>query len=101
MKRTVITILTALLPAIATGQESADDVARQLANPNAPLATLNFKLQYRAFDGDLEDADRDGRQELSALGHVDVRESARELLIGAVLRGIGTAREKTDCRSER
>jgi hypothetical protein len=35
---------------------SADEVAKSLANPNTPLATLNFKLQYRTFDGDLPGA---------------------------------------------
>lgn len=35
---------------------SADEVAKSLANPNTPLATLNFKLQYRSFDGDLPGA---------------------------------------------
>lgn len=46
-------------PAAAQGSAaapSADEVAKSLANPNTPLATLNFKLQYRAFDGDLPDA---------------------------------------------
>ena len=35
---------------------SADEVAKSLANPNTPLATLTLKLQYRAFDGDLPGA---------------------------------------------
>ena len=37
--------------------ESAEDVAAKLANPNTPLATMNLKLQYRTFEGDLPDAD--------------------------------------------
>ena len=50
-----------VLSSAATGQggaaaPSADEVAKSLANPNTPLATLNFKLQYRGFDGDLPDA---------------------------------------------
>ena len=36
---------------------SMDEIARELANPNTSLASLNFKLQYRQFEGDLEDAD--------------------------------------------
>lgn len=36
---------------------SADDVARDLANPNSSLATLTFKNQYRWYTGDLPDAD--------------------------------------------
>jgi hypothetical protein len=40
-----------------TAAVSAEEVARELANPNSPLATLNFKLQYRSFDGDLPNAD--------------------------------------------
>jgi hypothetical protein len=36
---------------------SADEVAKSLANPNTPLATMTLKLQYRTFDGDLPGAD--------------------------------------------
>ena len=34
-------------------EKSAEEIARELANPNTPLATLNFKLQFRGFEGDL------------------------------------------------
>ena len=37
--------------------QSADDVARELANPNSSLATLTLKNQYRWYTGDLPDAD--------------------------------------------
>lgn len=33
-----------------------DDLARELSNPGAANATLNFKFEYRTFDGDLPDA---------------------------------------------
>ncbi len=36
---------------------SADEVAKSLANPNTPLATMTLKLQYRTFKGDLPAAD--------------------------------------------
>jgi hypothetical protein len=36
--------------------ESAEEIAAKLANPNTPLATMNLKLQYRSFEGDLPDA---------------------------------------------
>ena len=36
---------------------TADEIAAELANPNTPLATLNLKLQYRTFKGDLPNAD--------------------------------------------
>jgi hypothetical protein len=36
---------------------SANEIAKSLANPNTPLASLNFKLQYRTFKGDLPEAD--------------------------------------------
>ena len=36
---------------------TADEIAAELANPNTPLASLNFKLQYRTFEGDLPNAD--------------------------------------------
>ena len=37
---------------------SADEVAKELANPNTPLASLTFKLQLRGFEGDLPNADK-------------------------------------------
>ena len=36
---------------------SADEIAKELANPNTPLASLNFKFQYRTYKGDLPNAD--------------------------------------------
>ena len=36
---------------------SAEELAKSLANPNTPLASQNFKLQYRTFKGDLPGAD--------------------------------------------
>ena len=36
---------------------STDEIAKELANPNTSLASLTFKLQYRGFKGDLDDAD--------------------------------------------
>lgn len=39
-------------------QVSADKVARSLANPNTPLATLTVKNQFRTFQGDLPRADQ-------------------------------------------
>jgi len=36
---------------------SAEEAAKELANPNTPLATLNFTYQIRRYDGDLPDAD--------------------------------------------
>ena len=42
-------------PGAATA--SADEIAAELANPNTPLASLTFKLQFRGFTGDLPNAD--------------------------------------------
>jgi len=42
-------------PGAATA--SADEIAAELANPNTPLASLTFKLQFRGFTGDLHNAD--------------------------------------------
>jgi len=39
-------------------ERSANEIAAELANPNTPLASLNFKFQHRTFEGDLPDADR-------------------------------------------
>jgi len=41
----------------ASAKLSADEIAKSLADPNTPLATLNFKLQYRTYEGDLPGAD--------------------------------------------
>jgi hypothetical protein len=37
---------------------SIDEIAKELANPNAPLATLNVKFQYKTYSGDLPEADK-------------------------------------------
>jgi len=36
---------------------SADEIAKSLANPNSPLASLTLKAQYTTFKGDLPNAD--------------------------------------------
>jgi len=36
---------------------SASEIAAELANPNTPMASLNFKFQYRQFEGNLPGAD--------------------------------------------
>ncbi len=38
-------------------EPTADEIAKELANPNTPLASLNFKTQFRTFKGDLPGAD--------------------------------------------
>ncbi|MEP4149249.1 MAG: hypothetical protein ABJL54_18665 [Halioglobus sp.] len=38
-------------------EPSAEEVAKSLANPNTPLASQTFKIQYRLFEGDLPGAD--------------------------------------------
>ena len=59
MKTLLTTLLTlAVLPSVLLGQEkTADEIAKELANPNTPLATLNFKNQFRFFDGALPGAE--------------------------------------------
>ena len=37
--------------------KSADEIAKELANPNSSLASLTFKNQFRWYKGDLPDAD--------------------------------------------
>ena len=52
-----------LLPFVVTGfahaqeEQSIDEIAKELANPNTSVASLTLKLQLRAFEGDLSDAD--------------------------------------------
>ena len=36
---------------------SAEAAAKELANPNTALASLNFKFQFRGFTGDVTGAD--------------------------------------------
>jgi len=56
---------TALLALPALAQEkSADEVAKELANPNNSLASLTFKNQYRWYTGDLPGADDQGNYTL-------------------------------------
>lgn len=47
-------------PTTASGgaaKPSAEEIAAKLANPNAPLASMLFKLQYRTFEGTLPNAE--------------------------------------------
>ncbi len=41
---------------LAQESRSVDELAKELANPGAANSTLNFKLEYRTFDGDLPGA---------------------------------------------
>lgn len=56
MNRSLLLSLILLISCQAGAEESAEEIAQKLANPNTPLASLNFKLQYRSFEGDLPDA---------------------------------------------
>jgi len=52
----------ASIPSVGAAQEthqgkSAEEVAKELANPNNSLANLTFKNQFRWYTGDLPDAD--------------------------------------------
>ncbi|MEE4113015.1 MAG: hypothetical protein V2I40_09395, partial [Desulfobacteraceae bacterium] len=51
------TIPTAADASTEETAQSADAVARELANPNSSLATLTLKNQYRWYTGDLPGAD--------------------------------------------
>jgi hypothetical protein len=48
-------ILWTLIAPDALGQ-SAEEIAKELANPNTALATLTLKNQHRTFEGDLPNA---------------------------------------------
>jgi hypothetical protein len=56
---TLATVLAFSAPAMAqeSSAKSAEDIARDLANPNTPLASLNFKFQHRTYEGSLPNAD--------------------------------------------
>lgn len=50
-------LITCLCAGIAVAQEkSAEEIARELSNPNTALASLTFKNQFRWFEGDLPNA---------------------------------------------
>ena len=53
----VALFFTAVSPSLAEEKKSADAVARELANPNASLAKLEFENQFIWYKGDLPDAD--------------------------------------------
>ncbi|WP_108835622.1 hypothetical protein [Tateyamaria sp. Alg231-49] len=59
MRHLIATALPLMLaaPAFAQVGPNIDDLAKELSNPGAANATLNFKLEYRTFDGDLPGAD--------------------------------------------
>ncbi|PLW69886.1 hypothetical protein [Pseudohalioglobus lutimaris] len=41
----------------AQEEQSNEEIARELANPNTTLGTLNFNLDYTSYKGDLPGAD--------------------------------------------
>lgn len=52
-------------PPISTSEMSATEVARHLANPNSPLATLTMKNQYTFYKGSLPRADDQGNYDMT------------------------------------
>jgi len=84
MKSTLLIVLTPILLSVTTcafaadeevvdevaresqpmPEKSADEVARELANPNNSLASLTFRNQYRIYTGDLPNADDQGNYTL-------------------------------------
>jgi hypothetical protein len=50
-------VLSAEDPGAKDSGGSAQEIARDLANPNSSLAVLTFRNQYRLYEGDLPDAD--------------------------------------------
>lgn len=51
-----LALLCLVSPASAQVGPNIDELAKELANPGAANATLNFKFEYRTFDGNLPDA---------------------------------------------
>jgi len=67
MKKQCIAAIILLFGLVTTGfaqEKSADEIARELANPNNSLASLTFKNQYRFYTGDLPGADDQGNYTL-------------------------------------
>lgn len=69
MLKTVLSSLVLLSSAtlIADGVESksAEEIAKELANPNTPLTSLKFKLQYTTYEGELPHADAQNLSSIS------------------------------------
>ena len=60
MKRVILlTLLIGLLsmPVLAQEEQSADEIAKEMANPNTALTSVKLQNQYFSFDGDLPGAD--------------------------------------------
>jgi hypothetical protein len=57
VKIVIVTVLLGSFYAAQAQEKSADEIARELSNPNTALASLNFKNQFRWFEGDLPNAD--------------------------------------------
>ena len=60
MKRLILfaLMISALsMPVLAQEEQSADEIAKELANPNTALTSLKLQNQYLSFDGDLPLAD--------------------------------------------
>jgi hypothetical protein len=53
----LMSLLVSLCVSAQEGELNADEAAKELANPNTPLASLNFKSQFRTFKGGLPGAD--------------------------------------------
>lgn len=51
-----VSTILALISINCLAEQSAEEVAKSLANPNTPLASLKFKFQYQEFEGDLPGA---------------------------------------------
>ncbi|MGW8187153.1 MAG: hypothetical protein ACWGNK_07795 [Desulfobacterales bacterium] len=51
-----VALVLALAASPSFGEQSAEEVANELANPNTALGFLAFQLDYITFDGDLPDA---------------------------------------------
>ena len=53
----VIHVESSTVSSGGAAKPSADEIAKKLANPNTPLASLTFRYQYRTYTGDLPKAD--------------------------------------------
>ena len=64
MRSLPLTVLAvALLSSSVFAEKSAEEMAAELANPNTAFATMNFKNQFIAYDGDIMGAgDKDNYQ---------------------------------------
>ena len=54
---TAFTLLVCIAATVHAQDKTADEIARELANPASPMSSLGNNFEYKTFKGDLPGAD--------------------------------------------